>query len=85
VLRCLAGQEACVFELADELGLPQPLASYHLRRLRQAGLVRSERRAHRVYYAVDPAAWDAFTRPVRGVCALVEGVAEEVNGTAAGR
>jgi ArsR family transcriptional regulator len=77
ILRRLAGREAYVFELADDLALPQPLVSYHLRRLREAGLVRPSRRAKRVCYALDAEAWDAFAQPIRDVCAMVERVAEE--------
>jgi DNA-binding transcriptional ArsR family regulator len=71
-------------ELTKRLGLPQPLVSYHLRRLREAGLVRSHRRARRVYYAIDPAGWHAFTRPIRAICEIVEAVSDEAASTAAG-
>lgn len=81
ILRRLARREAYVFELADDLALPQPLVSYHLRRLREAGLVRSSRRAKRVAYALDAAAWDAFAQPIRDVCAMVERVAEDAAAT----
>ena len=78
LLTCLADQEACVIDLTEHLDLPQPLVSYHLKRLREAGLVRSQRRAHRVYYAIDPAAWDSFTRPIREVFTSVGGIADDV-------
>ena len=68
ILRILAQRESCVCELIDQLGLPQPLMSYHLRRLREAGLVRSRRKAQWVYYSLEPEAWEQFTRPVRDVC-----------------
>jgi hypothetical protein len=48
--------------------LPQPLMSYHLRRLREAGLVRSRRKAQWVYYSLEPDAWERFTRPIRAIC-----------------
>jgi ArsR family transcriptional regulator len=72
ILRHLAGAECYVQELTDWLALPQPLVSYHLRRLRGLGLVRVQRRRQRVYYTLDPAAWAAFTRPLRDVCELIE-------------
>ena len=34
----LARAETCVCDLIDELDLPQPLVSYHLAKLRKAGL-----------------------------------------------
>lgn len=37
-------------ELRDDLGLTSPLLSYHLRILREAGFVESERRGRRVEY-----------------------------------
>lgn len=38
--------------LADEAGLSQPLVSQHLRTLRQAGLVTSEREGKEIRYAL---------------------------------
>jgi DNA-binding transcriptional ArsR family regulator len=55
VLDLLAQGECSVSELAARLGLTQPQASKHLRVLREAGLVRVERRAQHRIYAVDPA------------------------------
>ncbi len=44
-----------VNELVDELGLPQPLVSTHLRVLRQARLVRVRPRAQQRLYELEPA------------------------------
>ena len=66
ILTALARSETCVCDLIDELGLPQPLVSYHLGKLRKAGLVRSRRDAQWVYYSLDPDAWDRLTTPVAG-------------------
>ncbi len=68
ILRILSRRESCVCELIEQLGQPQPLISYHLRRLREAGLVRSRRQAQWVYYSIDPQAWERFTRPIRAFC-----------------
>ncbi|MCM6772378.1 metalloregulator ArsR/SmtB family transcription factor [Nocardia sp. CDC159] len=51
-----AGQEACVCEVSDGLDVGQPTVSHHLKVLRQAGLLTSERRASWVYYRVVPEA-----------------------------
>jgi ArsR family transcriptional regulator len=77
LLTCLAQQEACVFELTGHLDLPQSLVSYHLKRLREAGLVRPQRRAHRIYYELDPVAWDTFTQPIREMCGIVTAIGDE--------
>ena len=68
ILQLLSRRESCVCELIGHLDLPQPLVSYHLRRLREAGLVRSRRKAQWVYYSIEPSAWRRFTRPIRAVC-----------------
>lgn len=44
--------EACVCDLNDAFALSQPTISHHLKVLRGAGLVESERRAAWVYYRV---------------------------------
>ncbi|WP_210493855.1 metalloregulator ArsR/SmtB family transcription factor [Patulibacter sp. SYSU D01012] len=57
-----------VGDLVERLGLTQPQASKHLRVLRDAGLVRVERRAQRRIYTVDPAPMadlDAWLQPYR--------------------
>ncbi|MFG3255303.1 ArsR/SmtB family transcription factor [Streptomyces sp. NPDC048172] len=45
--------EVCVCDLGD-LGVGQPTVSHHLKKLRDAGLVLSERRGTWVYYRVAP-------------------------------
>jgi ArsR family transcriptional regulator, arsenate/arsenite/antimonite-responsive transcriptional repressor len=45
--------EACVCDI-DDVGVSQPTVSHHLRKLREAGLVTSERRGTWVYYRVVP-------------------------------
>ncbi|PSR69990.1 transcriptional regulator [Nocardia sp. MDA0666] len=51
-----AGGEACVCDVSDGLDVTQPTISHHLKVLREAGLVTSERRASWVYYRVIPEA-----------------------------
>ena len=48
------GGEACVCDLNDAFELSQPTISHHLKLLRTAGLVESERRSTWVYYRVRP-------------------------------
>jgi len=51
-----AGGEACVCDVSDGLDVTQPTISHHLKVLREAGLVTSERRASWVYYRIVPEA-----------------------------
>lgn len=67
ILSQLARAESCVCDLIDDLGLPQSLVSYHLGKLRRAGLVHARRDAQWVYYSLDPDAWDALLDPVRAL------------------
>jgi DNA-binding transcriptional ArsR family regulator len=48
-----SGGALCVNALAHNLGVTQSAVSQHLRILRQAGLVRGERRGHFVHYSLD--------------------------------
>ncbi|MEJ8632572.1 MULTISPECIES: ArsR/SmtB family transcription factor [Streptomyces] len=48
-----AGGEACVCDISD-IGVSQPTVSHHLKKLREAGLLTSERRGTWVYYQVAP-------------------------------
>lgn len=50
------GGEACVCDLTGQFDVSQPTISHHLKVLREAGLVGSERRGTWVYYWVLPAA-----------------------------
>lgn len=59
--------ESCVCDLAELADLSQPTVSHHLKVLREAGVVTSERRGTWVYYRLEHA-----MRPV--VAALVDGV-----------
>ncbi|MYW65812.1 metalloregulator ArsR/SmtB family transcription factor [Streptomyces sp. SID8379] len=48
-----AGGEACVCDISD-VGVSQPTVSHHLKKLKDAGLLTSERRGTWVYYSVAP-------------------------------
>jgi ArsR family transcriptional regulator len=50
------GGEVCVCDLTSAFDLTQPTISHHLKVLREAGLIDSERRGTWVYYRVVPAA-----------------------------
>lgn len=50
------GGEVCVCDLTSAFALTQPTISHHLKVLRKAGLIDSERRGTWVYYRLVPAA-----------------------------
>ena len=56
-----AGGEACVCDISGGIDVSQPTVSHHLKVLRDAGLLTSQRRASWVYYAVVPAALDELS------------------------
>ncbi len=50
ILQALEKSERSVSEILEETGLPQTLASFHLRILREAGIVTTERRGPFIFY-----------------------------------
>ena len=50
IVGLLAAEELCVCHLVEELGVSQPSVSHHLRALRDAGLVESEKWRYWTYY-----------------------------------
>jgi ArsR family transcriptional regulator len=59
LIACHDGGESCVCDLLDAFDMTPPSISYHLKVLREAGLISSERRGTWVYYQVNP---DVMTR-----------------------
>lgn len=60
ILDLLRGGERCVCELVAALDLGQSLLSFHLKTLKEAGLVTDRRDGRWVYYSLDPAALAAL-------------------------
>jgi len=56
-----AGGQACVCDISAGVEVSQPTVSHHLKVLRDAGLLTSQRRASWVYYAVVPEALEALS------------------------
>jgi ArsR family transcriptional regulator, arsenate/arsenite/antimonite-responsive transcriptional repressor len=50
IVELLSCEELCVCHLAEEVGIAQPLVSHHLKVLRDAGLVESEKHRQWTYY-----------------------------------
>ena len=59
LIACHDGGESCVCDLLDAFDMTPPSVSYHLKILREAGLISSQRRGTWVYYRVNP---DVMTR-----------------------
>ncbi|CAL9432828.1 hypothetical protein SUDANB171_02078 [Streptomyces sp. enrichment culture] len=57
-----AGGEVCVCDLTPAFDLSQPTISHHLKLLKQAGLIDSERRGTWVYYRLLPQMTDQLAR-----------------------
>ena len=57
-----SGGEACVCDISDGIDVSQPTISHHLKVLRTAGLLDSERRGSWVYYRVIPEALQKLSR-----------------------
>jgi len=51
---------ACVGELGEDLGIVPSTISHHIKELRQAGLIRMERRGQKIECFIDPATLTAL-------------------------
>jgi ArsR family transcriptional regulator len=70
ILRQLAESETCACDLTECCDVGQPTVSHHLRVLREAGIVISERRGQWIFYRVAP---DVASRLGRIAGTLVPG------------
>jgi ArsR family transcriptional regulator len=61
-----ADGSVCACELVGPVGKSQPTVSHHLKVLREAGLVTSEKRGTNVWYAAVPAALEALREALAG-------------------
>jgi ArsR family transcriptional regulator len=56
VAQTLGQGERCVCELTSELGLAQSKLSFHLKVMREAGLLSARQQGRWIYYRLEPAA-----------------------------
>jgi ArsR family transcriptional regulator len=61
------GQEACVCNLVEPVGLSQPTVSHHLKILTEAGFLSRSKRGTWAYYRLVPGALDAVAAPLVSV------------------
>ncbi len=60
ILQLLRGRERCVCELQASVGVSQSLLSFHLKILRDAGIVTGRRSGRWVYYSIDETALEGM-------------------------
>jgi ArsR family transcriptional regulator, arsenate/arsenite/antimonite-responsive transcriptional repressor len=53
IVELLAGGERCVCHLQEDLDIAQPLLSFHLKKLKEAGLVMDRREGRWIHYSLD--------------------------------
>ncbi len=75
IVALLAAEELCVCELVAVFDLTQPSISQHLRKLRQAGLVKERKTAQWVFYALDGSAFPLIEEIVRALPDVSEEIA----------
>lgn len=66
VVHVLVGGRRCVCDLREQVDVAPNLLSHHLRILREAGLVRAERRGRWIDYELDDAALESVAAAVPG-------------------
>lgn len=79
VVQLLAGGELCVCELQEELDAAQSRLSFHLKKLKDAGVVSDRRDGRWVYYSLVPGALEEM-RTFLGEVKPQEGWAAERSG-----
>ena len=70
IVRRLAGGDASVTDLIEEVGLSQPLVSWHVGRLRAAGLIETRRNGRETLVRLRHEAFEAFAGRERAVLGL---------------
>ena len=67
LVQVLAAGERCVCDLTDQLGLAQSRLSFHLRVMREAGLIEAREQGRWVYYRLRPEAIAALQAWLAGL------------------
>jgi DNA-binding transcriptional ArsR family regulator len=72
IIRRLADADATVTDLIDGVGLSQPLVSWHIARLRAAGLVETHRVGRETVCRLRPEAFESFVQRQRAALGLAK-------------
>jgi len=67
IVEMLSTGEHCVCDLQDALGAYQSRLSFHLRKLKDAGLVRDRKEGRWVHYSLDPDALEELAAHLQAV------------------
>lgn len=67
IIRMLSEKSLCVKALVRRLRISQPAVSQHLRVLREAGLIRGEKKGYWVHYSTYPSIAEDLKRALVGV------------------
>ena len=68
VIHALANGERCVCDLTTDLNLPQSKLSFHLKVLREAGLLADRQSGRWIYYCLQPDALEVWLAELRRHC-----------------
>ena len=77
IVRRLAEAEATVAELVAQVGLSQPLVSWHVGRLRAAGLVATRRSGRETVCRLIPEAFEEFAARQAAILGIAGAAARE--------
>jgi DNA-binding transcriptional ArsR family regulator len=76
IVQRLARGHASVTDLIEHVGLSQPLVSWHVSRLRAAGLIETRRNGRETLCRLRPEAFEAFAARQRVILGLTDAAAE---------
>lgn len=68
VLELLRQQELCVCDLCEALGVTQSKLSFHLKTLKEAGLVTSRQEGRWIYYSLNPRSFSVLEEYLAEFC-----------------
>ncbi len=72
ILDLLSDTPKCVCEIGDTVAIAPNLLSYHLKVLREAGLIVGDKRGRWVDYSIASGAWDKLRRAIPAEYGLLE-------------
>lgn len=72
IIEILLRRDLCVGALAKLLGLSEPALSQHLKLLREAGLVRGEKRGYWTHYSVEKGALRRIAEEITAMTAILQ-------------
>ncbi|MDE2019709.1 MAG: winged helix-turn-helix transcriptional regulator [Patescibacteria group bacterium] len=72
ILCTLKKGERCACDIADDIGVPQNLASHHLKALRDEGLVESRKEGLKVIYQINKKAMSKFNSLLNNVLSQLD-------------